>query len=71
MTRPSEAAIQGEIFVNELLGGDMLVEVQLADSRIRVKTTPEFEGKPGEICYLTVNRDKWHVFDAGDGHAYF
>jgi hypothetical protein len=39
--------------------------------RIRVKTTPEFEGKPGEICYLTVNRDKWHVFDAGDGHAYF
>jgi multiple sugar transport system ATP-binding protein len=71
MTKPSEAAIQGEIFVNELLGGDMLVEVQLADSRIRVKTTPEFEGKPGETCYLTVNRDKWHVFDAGDGHAYF
>ena len=71
MTRLSDAAIEGEIFVNELLGGDMLVEVQLADSRIRVKTTPEFEGKPGETCYLTVNRDKWHVFDTGDGHAFF
>ncbi|MBU9698748.1 ABC transporter ATP-binding protein [Rhodobacteraceae bacterium HSP-20] len=71
MTKPSEAAIRGEIFVNELLGGDMLVEVELDDCRIRVKTTPEFAGKPGEACYLTVNRDKWHVFDAGDGHAYF
>lgn len=71
MQRPAEAAIKGEIFVNELLGGDMLVEVQLDDCRIRVKTTPEFAGKPGEACYLTVNRDKWHVFDSGDGHAYF
>jgi multiple sugar transport system ATP-binding protein len=71
MTKPSEAAMRGEIFVNELLGGDMLVEVELADCRIRVKTKPEFEGKPGDACYLTVDRDKWHVFDAGDGHAYF
>jgi multiple sugar transport system ATP-binding protein len=71
MTKPAEAAMQGEIFVNELLGGDMLVEVQLDDCRIRVKTKPEFAGKPGDRCYLTVDRDKWHVFDAGDGHAYF
>ncbi|MEI6099888.1 MAG: TOBE domain-containing protein, partial [Alphaproteobacteria bacterium] len=71
MVRPAEPSITGKIFVNELLGGDMLVEVQLKDCRMRIKTTPEFAGKPGEICYLTVNRDKWHVFDAGDGHAYF
>ncbi|MEM6323384.1 MAG: ABC transporter ATP-binding protein [Pseudomonadota bacterium] len=71
MTKPAEPSIVGTIFVNELLGGDMLVEVDLADARVRVKTTPEFEGKPGETCHLTVNRDKWHVFDSGDGHAYF
>ena len=71
MTDTGEPSIRGKIFVNELLGGDMLVEVDLADTRIRVKTTPEFEGKPGEICHLTVNREKWHIFDAGDGHAYF
>lgn len=71
MNKPDEPSIQGQIFVNELLGGDMLVEVQLADARIRVETAPEFEGKPGETCHLTVNRDKWHIFDAGDGHAYF
>ena len=71
MTKPEGPSITGEIYVNELLGGDMLVEVQLSDCRMRVKTKPEFEGQPGETCHLTVNRDKWHVFDAGDGHAYF
>ena len=71
MAEPAEPSIRGEIFVNELLGGDLLVEVELADARVRVKTTPDFEGRPGEICHLTVNRSKWHVFDAGDGHAYF
>ncbi|OJT95990.1 ABC transporter ATP-binding protein [Metarhizobium album] len=71
MERPDDAAIQGEIFVNELLGGDMLVDVSLEDCRVRVKTSPEFAGKPGEPCYLTVNRQKWHVFDSQDGHAYF
>ncbi|MFB2552749.1 ABC transporter ATP-binding protein [Ensifer soli] len=71
MEKPAEPSITGNIFVNELLGGDMLVDVSLADCRVRVKTAPEFSGKPGETCYLTVNRSKWHVFDAKDGHAYF
>jgi len=71
MQKPVEPSITGEIFVNELLGGDMLVEVKLKDCRIRVKTSTDFEGRPGETCYMTVNRDKWHMFDAGDGHAYF
>ena len=71
MKGSNEPSIKGEIFVNELLGGDMIVDVQLADSRIRVKTTPEFPGLPGEQCYLTVNRDKWHAFATDTGHAYF
>lgn len=50
MTKPDEPSIKGEIFVTELLGGDMLVEVQLSDCRVRVKTTPEFAGREGETC---------------------
>ncbi|MDQ7251086.1 ABC transporter ATP-binding protein [Dongia sedimenti] len=71
MRKPSEPVITGEIFVNELLGGDMIVDVQLADARIRVKTAPEFEGVPGEACYVTVNREKWHAFDVENGRAFF
>ena len=71
MQKLAEPVITGEIFVNELLGGDMIVDVQLADARIRVKTVPEFDGAPGEACYVTVNRDKWHAFDAETGRAFF
>ncbi len=69
--RPQGPVIEGKIFVTELLGGDMLVDVQLADARIRVKTSTEFSGVADDTCYMTVNRDKWHLFDIEDGHAYF
>lgn len=71
LQKPAEPCITGEVFVNELLGGDMIVDVQLADARIRVKTAPEFSGQPGDACYMTVNRDKWHVFAMDTGRAYF
>jgi multiple sugar transport system ATP-binding protein len=71
MTKPDTPSITGEVFVNELLGGDMIVETQVGDARLRVKTSPDFPGAPGETCYLSVDRNRWHVFDAGDGHAYF
>ena len=69
--KPKDDCIQGEIFVTELLGSDMIVDVNLADSRIRVKTTPEFAGKEGDRCYITVNREKWHAFSSVDGLALF
>ncbi len=69
--KPKDEHVQGEIFVTELLGSDMIVDVTLADSRIRVKTTPEFMGKEGERCYITVNREKWHAFSSSDGRAFF
>jgi multiple sugar transport system ATP-binding protein len=71
LEKPAESAITGEVFVNELLGGDMIVDVQLADARVRVKTAPEFAGAPGDTCYMTVNRDKWHAFATDTGRAYF
>ena len=71
LEKPAESAITGEVFVNELLGGDMIVDVQLSDARVRVKTVPEFAGSPGDICYMTVNRDKWHAFAADTGRAFF
>src|SRR5690606_4983767 len=71
MTRPQEEHITGKIFVTELLGGDMIIDVDLDDSRIRVKTSTEFAGDEGEMCYMTVNRDKWHAFSRENGAAIF
>ncbi|MEI7600782.1 MAG: ABC transporter ATP-binding protein [Aestuariivirga sp.] len=71
MTKPSESCIAGKIFVTELLGGDMIVDVDLDDCRIRVKTSTEFSGEEGQTCYMTVNTNKWHAFSKGNGKAFF
>ena len=71
MSKPAGDHIMGKIFLTELLGGDMIVDVDLEDSRIRVKTSTEFEGVEGQTCYMTVNRDKWHAFSKENGKALF
>jgi multiple sugar transport system ATP-binding protein len=71
MVKPTEDHITGKIFVTELLGGDMIIDVDLDDSRIRVKTSTDFEGVEGQTCYMTVNRDKWHAFSKENGKALF
>jgi ABC-type sugar transport system ATPase subunit len=71
MTKPAEDHITGKIFVTELLGGDMIVDVDLDDCRIRVKTSTEFEGEEGQTCYMTVNTAKWHAFSKENGKALF
>ena len=71
LVKPEGPSIEGSIFITELLGGDMLVDVQLSDARVRVKTSTEFAGAPGDVCHLTVNREKWHAFSVETGRAYF
>ena len=71
LDQPTDEHMTGKIYVTELLGGDMIVEVELADERIRVKTAPEFEGTEGQTCYMTANRDKWHAFSKETGRAFF
>lgn len=71
MTKPAEPHITGKIFVTELLGGDMIVDVDLDDCRIRVKTSTEFDGVEGQPCYMTVNTAKWHAFSKENGKALF
>ncbi len=71
LTPPGDEYITGKIFVLELLGGDMLVDVDLADERIRIKTSTEFDGLEGQTCYITANRDKWHAFSKDTGKALF
>ena len=72
LVKPKHECITGKIFVTELLGGDMIIDVDLDDgSRIRVKTSTDFDGVEGQTCYMTVNRDKWHAFSKENGKALF
>jgi multiple sugar transport system ATP-binding protein len=69
LAKPKDEHMTGTIFVTELLGGDIIVDVDLDDARVRVKTSTEFEGKEGDTCYICANRDKWHAFSKETGKA--
>jgi multiple sugar transport system ATP-binding protein len=71
LQKPTADAMTGKIYVNELLGGDMVVDVDLGRERIRVKTSTEFQGTEGDICYISANREKWHAFSKETGRAIF
>jgi len=71
MDPAAEGAVEASIFVTELLGSDMLVEVELGDTRVQVKTTPDFQGAIGERCFVTFDTRRWHTFSREDGQAYF
>jgi multiple sugar transport system ATP-binding protein len=56
---------QGSIFAVEPIGGDTLVEVSLGGSRVLVKTRADFQGRMDEVCWLSFDAAKIHLFDKG------
>ncbi|MEA2966941.1 MAG: multiple sugar transport system ATP-binding protein [Alphaproteobacteria bacterium] len=71
LAKPKTASMTGRIFVNEFLGGDMIIDVDLGAERVRVKTSTDFAGKEGDVCYITANREKWHAFSKETGRTIF
>jgi multiple sugar transport system ATP-binding protein len=68
---PSDQAIKAKVLVTEPLGGDMLVDASVGDTKLLVKTKPNFKAEMGDDCYLTFDRTGWHVFAGDSGLAYF
>ena len=42
-TEPQSGAVKARVLVTEPLGGDMLVDVALGDTKLLVKTKPDFQ----------------------------
>ncbi|MBC6404175.1 MAG: ATP-binding cassette domain-containing protein [Rhodospirillales bacterium] len=68
---PGLHAFSGQVMITEPLGGDLLVDVILEGSKVLVKAKPNYRGGRGEVCHLTFDRERWHLFDREDGQAYF
>ncbi len=64
-------AFDGEIFVVEPLGGDMVVEANVGDDRLTVKTKIGAMGEPGARCSLGIEMNQAHVFNKETGVAYY
>lgn len=72
LERRTATDVEAKVFITEPIGGDMLVDTQLADGRrMLVRTKPGFAGHAGDTCYLTFDTNRWHLFSAEDGRAHY
>ena len=46
-------------------------EHRVGESKVLVKTKPDFAGVRGEECWLTFNTTRWHLFAPETGLAFF
>ncbi len=63
--RPKEDAVQAEVYVTEPLGNETIVDVKIGDDVIKVLTSSDFSGNPGDPIWITINVRKLHLFHGG------
>jgi len=64
-----KGAIECKVYARQLLGADILIEVEINNIRIRAKASKTFEGKVGDPCYLSLHSGGMYYFYADDGKA--
>ncbi len=68
---PAENSIPGQITDRELLGDEIIYNVQVGDNEIRVNTAPTFLLDDDENVYMSLDPDRIHIFDAVTEQAIF
>jgi multiple sugar transport system ATP-binding protein len=61
--------VAGTVYVEEPLGSDVFLTVEVEKAHIIVRTDPEFRSNFGERVYLTFNPQKLYLFDQKSGEA--
>ena len=62
--RVSQEDIQGEIYITEPLGSDLIVDVALGKERVKVKTAATFKGDRRDPVFMSISPENIHLFDA-------
>jgi multiple sugar transport system ATP-binding protein len=67
--QPTENAQPVEVFLSEPLGSEVIVNVKLGETLVKVRTDPEIRPKPGDTVYLRADPRGIRLFDATTGEA--
>ena len=65
----ADPGILGTIYVEEPLGSDVFLTVQVENANVIVRTEPEFRASFGDQVRLTFNPEKVYLFDQKSGDA--
>ena len=62
-------SLEGEVYSRQMLGADILVEVEIDKSRIRAKADTSFAGNVGTGCHISFNSQDLYFFNAENGQV--
>jgi ABC-type sugar transport system ATPase subunit len=57
------------VFLSEPLGSEVIVNVKLGETLVKVRTDPEIRPRPGDTVYLRADPRGIRLFDATTGEA--
>ncbi|MBW2057526.1 MAG: ABC transporter ATP-binding protein [Deltaproteobacteria bacterium] len=62
--RRKQEGIQGEIYITEPLGSDVIIDVLVGGERLKIKTDPGVAVDRGDTIFMEIPPGKMHLFDA-------
>lgn len=65
----SPNCVSGKIYATQLLGSDLLVDLQVGTDHFRARTTPDNDGKIDTPMSLSYNLDQAHLFSVSTGQS--
>ena len=69
-TEPGDSDWQkGTVYIEEPIGSDSFLTIDLQGSLIKARTTPDFQTGPGSRIFVRFNPNKLHAFDAQTGDS--
>ncbi len=64
---PRETGQPARVFVSEPLGAEVIVNVHVGETLLKVRTTPDVRPSRGDVVYVSANPRKLHVFGPDGG----
>jgi len=61
--KPSGESIEAEVYALEPLGAEIIIDSKIGESIVKSRGSPDFKAEIGDKIYLTINKEKMHIFD--------
>ena len=55
--------ITASVYISELLGSDLIVDVMVGRERLKIRSEPSIDVDQGDQVFLQINLEKIHLFD--------
>ena len=62
-SKTADSILQAEVYVTEPLGSEIIIDLKIGDIIIKARTEPTFITHPGDKVWMSINKERMHLFD--------